>query len=68
MGTPAQNVINTFDGLPNSEKHEVASAILRCTAEMEFGPLSDDEIVLNAEETFLEIDRREAAADVRGCI
>ena len=60
MGTPAQNIIDTFDGLPDSEKREVAAAILRRTAEMEFGSLSDDELVLSAEETFLELDRREA--------
>ena len=39
MGTPAQNIIDTFDGLPDSEKREVAAAILRRTAEMEFGSL-----------------------------
>lgn len=60
MGTPAENVINTFDGLPDSEKLEVAAVILRRTAEMEFPSLSDDELILSAEETFLELDRREA--------
>ena len=59
MGTPAQNVIDTFDGLPDPEKREVAAAILRRTVEMEFGSLSDDALVLSAEETFLELDRRE---------
>jgi len=60
MGTPAQNIIDTFDGLSESEKLEVAAAILRRTAEMEFGSLSEDELILSAEETFLELDRREA--------
>ena len=60
MGTPAQNVIDTFDGLPDPEKREVAAAILRRTAEMEFASLSDDELVFSAEETFLKLDRREA--------
>ena len=60
MGTPAQNIIDTFDGLPDSEKREVATAILRRTAEMEFPSISDDELVLSAEEIFLELDRREA--------
>ena len=35
MGTPAENIIDTFDGLPDPEKREVAAAILRRTAEME---------------------------------
>lgn len=60
MGTPAENLIDTFDGLPDSEKREVAAAILQRTAEMEFGSVSDDELVFSAEETFLELDRREA--------
>lgn len=60
MGTPAENVIATFEQLPDPEKREVAAAILRRTAEMEFPFLSDDELVLSAEETFLELDRREA--------
>jgi hypothetical protein len=59
MGTPAQNLIDTFDGLPDSEKREVLTAILRRTTEMEFGSVSDDELILSAEETFLELDRRE---------
>lgn len=40
MGTPAENLIDTFDGLPDSEKREVATAILQRTAEMEFGSVS----------------------------
>ena len=60
MGAPAQNVIDTFDEIPDPEKREVAAAILRRTLEIEFLPVSDDELILNAEETFLELDRREA--------
>ena len=60
MGTPAQNVIDTFDGLPDSEKREVAAAILRRTAKIEFPSISDDELVYSAEETFLELDRIDA--------
>ena len=60
MGAPAENVIETFDQLPEAEKREVAATILRRTLEIEFPPLSDDELVLSAEESFLELDRREA--------
>lgn len=60
MGTPAQNVIDTFDELPEAEKKEVATAILRRAVKIDFPPISDDELILNAEETFLELDRREA--------
>jgi hypothetical protein len=60
MGTPAENVIATFDQLPEAEKQEVAAAILRRTLRIDSPPVSDDELVLSAEETFLELDRREA--------
>jgi hypothetical protein len=60
MGTPAENVIATFDQLPDGEKREVAATILRRTLQVEFPPLSDDVLVLNAEEVFSELDRREA--------
>ena len=60
MGTPAENIIAEFNQLPDSEKQEVAAAILRSTLGIEVPRLSDDELVLSAEETFLDLDRREA--------
>ncbi len=60
MGTPAENVIATFEQLPDMEKQEVASAILRRTLQIEFPAVSDEELVLSADESFLELDRREA--------
>jgi len=47
--------------LPELEKKEVAAAILHRTLQLNFPPLSDEELVLSAEEVFLELDRREAA-------
>lgn len=61
MTTSAKSLISTFDQLPELENKEVAAAILRRTLHLDFPPLSDDELVLIAEETFLEIDRGEAA-------
>lgn len=59
MGTPAENLIATFEQLPDMEKQEVASAILRRTLKISFPPVTDEELVVTAEETFLELDRRE---------
>ena len=36
MGTPAENIIATFDQLPDAEKQEVAAAILRRTLRIDF--------------------------------
>ena len=60
MGTPGQNLIATFDQLPEAEKQQVAATILRRALQLEFPPISDDGVVWSAEETFLELDRREA--------
>lgn len=60
MGTPAENLIDSFDRLPDAEQREVASAILRRPLEIEFPSFSDDELVVSAEEIFLDLDRREA--------
>ena len=60
MGTSAENVIASFDQLSDAEKQEVAVVILRRTLRIDFPPVSDDDLVLSADETFLELDRREA--------
>jgi hypothetical protein len=53
----ASEIIGSFDHLPEDEKREVASEILRRTIELELAPLTDDELVLNAEALFLELDQ-----------
>jgi len=60
MTTNVQNIIRTFEQLPEIEKREVAREIIRRTLEFDLPPLSDDDLVLNAEALFLELDRREA--------
>lgn len=60
MSTSAQNIIESFDKLPESEKQQVASVILRRTINFDMPSLSDEELILSAEELFLELDHREA--------
>jgi hypothetical protein len=59
MSTTAQQLLTSFDALPEAVKFEVAFEILRRTKDFEFPPLTGDELVANAEATFLELDRRE---------
>jgi len=42
------------------EQQEVTKILLRRNLEIETPSISDDDLVLNAEEIFLELDRREA--------
>jgi len=55
-----RELLLTFEGLSEAEKKELAWEILRRSAKFEILPLSDEELVLNAEELFLELDRRES--------
>ena len=58
-----QQMLDTFDQMPEAEKREFAAEILRRTLSLEYEPLSDEELTLNAEQLFRELDRREAASD-----
>jgi hypothetical protein len=60
MTQPVRELLDNFDRLPDAEKREAVSEILRRVRTIEFDLPSDDDLVLNAEEIFLEIDRREA--------
>jgi hypothetical protein len=59
MSTNAQQLLASFDALPEAAKFEVAVEILRRTKGFEFPPLTDNELVANAEAIFLELDQRE---------
>lgn len=60
MTAIVQELLYTFDRLTNSEKLELASEILKRLTHLDFPPLSDEDLVLNAEELFLELDKRES--------
>jgi hypothetical protein len=63
MSTTAQQLLESFDALPETVKFEVAFEILRRTKDFVFPLLTDDELMANAESTFLELDRREERGD-----
>jgi hypothetical protein len=63
MSLTVQELLNSFDRLPEAEQREAASEILRRVRGLSFNPISDDELILSADELFLDLDRRE---DVHG--
>ncbi|MFB2893533.1 hypothetical protein ACE1CI_11530 [Aerosakkonemataceae cyanobacterium BLCC-F50] len=63
MTTSVEEFLSTFDRLPESERLDVAVEILRRVVQLEFPPLSEEDLVLSAEEIFLEFDRQEAVYD-----
>jgi hypothetical protein len=60
--TAVQALLDSFDALPERERHEVAVELLRRVAPS--AELPDEALVAAADEVFLELDAR-AAADAR---
>jgi len=63
MSTTVEDILDSFDHLSEAEKRELVSEILRRTTAMSFPPLTDEELILNAETLFLELDQRESEND-----
>jgi len=59
MSTDSQQVLNSFNALPQLEQREVVAELLRKVAQWDTPPLTDDELARMADEVFLEMDRRE---------
>jgi hypothetical protein len=59
MTALAQEILNSFDRLPDAEQLEIALAILRRIIHFDFPPLTDEDLTLNAEELFLALDQQE---------
>jgi hypothetical protein len=60
MSTAVEELLHSFDDLSEADKLSVASEIIRRTARFDLPALTDDELVLNAEAVFLDLDRRES--------
>lgn len=61
MSAVLQDLLRAFQDLPEAEKHELASAVLRWEASSVHPPLNDDELVAGAEAIFLALDRDEGS-------
>ncbi len=60
MSTAVQSILSSFERLPDFEKQVLASEIIRRTIEFNLPPLSDEELVLNAEGLLGKLDKRES--------
>jgi hypothetical protein len=61
MSALVQELLDTFDRLTDSERLDLVLEILKRTIQLDFPPLSDEDLVLNAEGIFLELDDRESS-------
>ncbi len=59
MNAIVKKLLKTFDNLTDSQQLELASEILKRVTSLDLLPLSDEDLVLNAEAIFLELDKQE---------
>ncbi len=61
MTNSAKAILKSFDKLPDTEKRDVVRAILQRALHLDSPPLTDEDLVVQAEDIFLELDKRETA-------
>lgn len=59
MTDPANHLLNAFDALPPEDRREVAAAVLRRVLDEAPAEVSDEALVMAAEELFLQLDAAE---------
>ena len=59
MTATVQQLLRSFEALPEPEKHELASEILRWSIRTDHPALTDDELVRTADAVFVALDERE---------
>ncbi len=60
MASGVDEILESFESLPNEAKREVASEILRRIAKFDNPQLTDDELTAIADDLFTDLDRRES--------
>ncbi|MHC4399780.1 MAG: hypothetical protein ACYTG0_08880 [Planctomycetota bacterium] len=60
MTPEAQRVLRSFESLAESAKREVASEIIRRSLKLGLPPLSEEALVVAAEQLFQDLDRDES--------
>jgi hypothetical protein len=59
MNVTVESLLSSFHSLPDHQKHELASEILRWSMTADNPPLQDDELVQAADEVFCALDEDE---------
>ncbi len=60
MTTQVETILHSFELLPDADKRELASEIVRRTLKSDQPPLSDEDLTSIAEESFLALDQEES--------
>jgi hypothetical protein len=60
MTAQVRDILQSFDMLPEIDKRDLAAEIIKRSLALAEPPLTDEQLVVAAEEIFLELDRSEA--------
>ena len=60
MTKSVAQLLKSFEQLPEAEKRELASEIIKRSLTLDLPELSDDTLLLAADETFLQLDKEES--------
>lgn len=60
MRRSVEELLNSFERLPEAEKREAASEIIKRSLALDLPELSDESFVAAAEEIFLQLDKEES--------
>jgi len=55
-----EELLNSFEKLPDAEKRELASEIIKRSLAFDLAQLSDDALILAADQVFLQLDKDES--------
>jgi len=61
MTAAAEHVVEDFEALPETEKRQALAKILQIASQMDYGPITDEELTASADEIFVMLDREEEA-------
>jgi hypothetical protein len=56
VSTTIDTLLETFKSLPEEQKHQLASEVLRWSREADHPPLGEDELALAADDVFAALD------------
>lgn len=60
MTATAEHIIEDFEALPDPEKWTVLAKLLGIAKRVDYGPISDEEMLTLADELFTSLDREES--------
>lgn len=60
MTRSVEELLNSFEKLPEAEKRELASEIIKRSLTLDLPELSDESLVVAADQTFLQLDKEES--------